>query len=305
MSVVACSCDATSASDDSSTSSLADDFDQARAWRTTERIVAIGPRPSGTAKNADLRDLIVKELEGYGLEPVRETFKVDTTPIGSVTFENVYVDLPGEPRGEDPAPIVVICTHFDTKILPFTFVGANDGASGTAVLLELARVLAKEKGAVTWRLLFLDGEEAIRPQWVDPDNRYGSKHHVAQLKESGLIFRVKGCVLIDLVGDKDLRFHTELNSDRRLLQIFFDAAKANGLGRHVDGKRQEIKDDHLSFMAADIPSVDLIDLTYGPNNSYWHTPEDTLENCSADSLGATGRIVLHGLPAVEEWALKR
>jgi hypothetical protein len=283
--------------------SLAPQFDQDSAWANLERIVAIGPRPSGTMKNQMMRDLIVEQLTDYGLEPVRETFQ-DRTPIGELTFENIYVDLPGRPRGEQSPPMVVLCTHFDTKRMAFPFSGANDGASGTAVLLELARVLATEPGEVTWRVLFLDGEEAVRPQWLDPDNRYGSRHHVRGLQKTGLAARVKACVLIDLVGDKDLRFNTELYSDRRLLELFFDAAKAHGLGRHVDGRSQEIKDDHLSFLAANIPSVDLIDFDYGPSNRYWHTPDDIVDNCSAASLGAAGRILLYGLADLEPWALK-
>ncbi|MEM7308612.1 MAG: M28 family peptidase [Planctomycetota bacterium] len=275
-------------------------FDQARAWSLLERIVAVGPRPSGTPKIEKLIDLMEAELKSYGLAPIRETFE-DKTPIGPLTFTNLYVDLEGETADGSPAPMVVICTHFDTKRMSFPFVGANDGGSGTAVLLELARILAERKAPVTYRLLFLDGEESILPDWRDPDNRYGSRYHVAQLRATGLVHRVKACVLIDLVGDKELRFMTELNSDRRLLAMFFDAAKGAGLGRHVNGRRQEIKDDHLSFMAADIPSIDLIDLDYGPGNRFWHTPDDTLENCSAASLGATGKIVLLGLPAVEEW----
>ncbi len=282
---------------------LAADFDEQRAFALLDRMVAIGPRPAGTAKGKEQRDMIAAELAGYGLAPVREAFEA-RTPIGALQMENIYADVEGAARGGSPPPIVILCTHFDTKRLGFEFIGANDAGSGTAVLLELARVLARERGQVTWRLLFLDGEEAIRPEWVDPDNCYGSRHHAARLKETGLLPRVKACVLLDLIGDRDLRLTTELNSTRELLDLFFDAARNNGYGQHVGGPALEISDDHLPFLAAGIPSVDLIDFVYGPGNRFWHSPDDTLDKVSAASLGVTGRIVLHGLPALEQWAVR-
>jgi hypothetical protein len=299
--LLAPSCDTTAAGH---SEALAADFDQARAYALLERIVALGPRPAGTPKGAEQRDMIAAELASYGLKPVREPFEAKT-PIGPLALENVYADIGGAPRDGSPAPLVILVTHFDTKRLSFAFLGANDAGSGTSVLLELARVLAPKPGPVTWRLLFVDGEESIRPQWVDPDNRYGSRHHAARLKETGELARVKACVLLDLIGDRDLRLTTELNSAKELRDIFFEAARANGLGQHVGGPSMEISDDHLSFLDAGIPSVDLIDFSYGPGNAYWHSPDDTLDKCSADSLGAIGRIVLHGLPALEQWALAR
>jgi glutaminyl-peptide cyclotransferase len=284
--------------------SLAASFDAKRAWLLLERMVAIGPRPAGTAKGKEQRDLIAAELASYGLTPVREPFEAKT-PIGILAMENVYADIEGEARGGAPPPIVVLCSHFDTKRMDFAFLGANDGGSSTAVLLELARVLAKERGKVTWRLLFLDGEEAIRPQWVDPDNCYGSRHHVAELQRTGLLARVKACVLLDLVGDADLALMAELNSDHELLNLVFGAARAHGYAKEVSGSRQQVSDDHLRFREAGIPSIDLIDFEYGPGNRYWHSPDDTLAHCSAASLEATGKIVLHALPALEAWALAR
>jgi hypothetical protein len=289
-----------SASDGVAAPPLADRFDAARAWSLLERIVALGPRPSGTRKNAEQRNLIASELEAAGLTVVREPFR-EHTPIGELSFENLYVDL-GAAAPE--APMIVLATHFDTKRMPFEFVGANDGGSGTAVLIELARVLADREGEVAWRLLFLDGEEAIQPDWIDPDNRYGSKHHARRLEETGQLGRVKAMVLLDLVGDEDLRFLTDLNSTPALLRILFDAARANGLGDHVYGRQQEVLDDHLSFLAKGIPSADLIDLDFGPGNAYWHSADDTLEHCSQASLGVTGRIVLHAVAELEAWALR-
>jgi Zn-dependent M28 family amino/carboxypeptidase len=277
------------------------EFDQERAWKHLEAMVAFGPRPAGSQGAEKTRAYLEAELARYGLTTERETFNADT-PLGPVTMANVVTTVPASTPGPDAenGPIVVLCSHYETKLFEFEFVGANDGGSSTAVLLELARHLARRKSPVTYRIVFLDGEEAMRKSWVDPDNRYGSRHHVDLLVRSGLIERVKACVLLDLVGDKDLRLTDDIYSDPQLKRAFDSAARANGLGAHVGGAQQRVNDDHLSFMAAGVPSVDLIDLDYGPNNDWWHSAEDTLDKCSADSLGAIGRITLLGLPAVEE-----
>lgn len=273
------------------------EFDAARAWSDLERIVGFGQRHSGSDAIESLRQYLEAELRAVGLEPVREAFEAET-PAGPIAFANLYVDLPGR---EPDAPMVILATHFDTKRLGPDFQGANDGGSGTAVLLELARVLAAEPEPrpLTYRLLFLDGEEAVRTYWKDPDNRYGSRHHVMQLMKTGAAQRVSACILLDMVGDENLKLFRESYSDRDLLELFFTAAEENGLGAYVRGPRQEILDDHLSFMMANIPSINLIDFQYGPRNAYWHTSEDTLEHVSAESLGVTGKIVLYGLAALE------
>ena len=282
-------------------------YDSDRAWAHLEKIVGFGPRYSGGKGNADLQKYLQNELTALGLRPVRETF-VDRTPIGPVEFANVYADVPAEPPADGSSPpMVVLVSHFDTKALQFEFQGANDSGSSTAVLLELARCLVgkKDPSPVTYRILFVDGEEALRPTWIGNDNTYGSRHHVARLVESGGIERVKACVVLDMVGDRDLQLTTELNSSPALLDVFFSAAHRIGLGDHVGGWSREINDDHLPFLAAGVPSVDLIDFEYGPYNEYWHTEEDTLEHCSAQSLGIIGRIVLAGLPELEGRILGR
>ena len=275
-------------------------FDASRAWSDLVRIVELGPRPVGSDALESQRKLIEAELSRVGLTPVRETFRAQT-PKGEFEMTNVYADLAAS---APEAPIVILGSHIDTKLLEERFVGANDGGSSTAVLLELARaVTASSPRPVTYRFLFLDGEEALRLDWRGEDNTYGSRHHAKELSQSPIFPRVKAFVLLDLVGDRDLKLTRDSYSDRTLMKIFTDAARQNGLGQHVGGRSEPVKDDHLSFMRVGIPSVDLIDLDYGPNNSFWHTPEDTLDKCSQESLDAIGRIVLHGLPALEAWAL--
>ena len=272
------------------------DFDPALAWKHLETVVGFGVRSTGSEGLTSTREYLMSQLKSYGLTPVLQEF-TDDTPIGVVSFANVYADI-----GPVDRPMVIFCTHIDTKIFDFEFVGANDSGSGTAVLLELARCMADRQAdsKLTYRVLFLDGEESIREQWRDPDNRYGSRHHAQYLVDSGERARVKACVLLDLIGDKDLKLTTESYSDSRLRSIFFKTASKIGLGQHVDGPSREILDDHLSFMAVDIPSVDLIDYEYGANNEFWHDPRDTLENVSQASLDAIGRIVLAALPELEQ-----
>lgn len=291
-------------------------FDADRAWAHLVAQVDIGPRPSGTSGAEENRRLIERELRAVGLEPRRETFVArppSSVGIPSVSMANVVVDLPGR-AGEGGAapPILTFGAHYDTKRkvprdrFDGELVGANDGASGVAVLLEMARILAAgEPRTFTLRLLFLDGEEALRWQWADPDNRYGSREHVRRLKKSGELERTKAFVLLDMVADKRLQLQQELDSDPRILAIFFGAAERNGDRQHVWGPREAIRDDHLSFIEAGIPSVDLIDLHFPDSwNGYWHTPEDNLDHVCKESMKVVGDMVLTALPELERHLLK-
>jgi len=283
---------------------LADRFDAARAWKLLEEQVSIGARHAGSPGAERTRVLIERELSAAGLKPMREAFTAET-PAGSIEMANVWARIPAsdDPQGE--SPVIVLGSHYDTKRVSFPFVGANDGGSSTAVLLELARVLASGPARkVTYHIVFFDGEESLRPYWEDPDNRYGSRHHVDRLERSGELERVRYMVLLDMVGDRDLRLTRDTYSGGELVDAFFEAARANGLGRHVNGARMPVKDDHQSFLEAGVESIDLIDFEYGPQNSWWHTAEDTLDKCSQESLAAIGRIVLLGLPQVERLALR-
>jgi len=282
-------------------------FDAGRAWKDLETICGFGERPSGSAAIEKLRGFLEKELRASGLEPTREAFTAET-PRGPVSFCNLIAELPAPPLPSGaPGPIVVFSAHYDTKWgMPFRFIGANDGGSETAVLLELARALAAHGDAlrVGIRFVFFDGEESVLPEWEGEDNCYGSRHHVRKLQESGLAVRVKAMVLLDMVGDRDLQLTVEQNSDMMLQGAFLGAASRIGLQKHVGGRSQALLDDHIPFLEAGIPAVDLIDFQFGPDNSWWHTKEDTLDKCSRESLEVVGRIVLAGLPGVEELALR-
>ncbi len=282
---------------------VAPKYDGARAWKDMQHIVGLGPRPAGSPALDQLRLFLEAELRKVKLEPKRETFvsKVPTTaatPEGKLTFTNLYADLVSD---QDPkAPIVMVATHMDTKFLP-DFVGANDGGSSTAVVLELARALAASSPRpVTYRFIFFDGEEAVRFTWVNPDNTYGSRHHAHEFSKKADFERLKAVVLLDLVGDKDLRLSPDENSTPWLRKLFDKAITKAGYAKHLGAQPQKLSDDHLPFKALSIPVLDLIDFEYGPINSYWHTSEDTLDKCSEKSITAIGHMTLAGLEALNK-----
>jgi Zn-dependent M28 family amino/carboxypeptidase len=232
-----------------------------------------------------------------GLAPRRESFVAQATPAGDVPMCNVYADLAPKSAAVD-APLVILGSHYDTKRLGPKFVGANDGGSSTAVLLELARILAENPPErLALRFLFLDGEEAFNKQWAGKDNTYGSRHHADAIRSQAALFaRLKAFVLLDLVGDRDLKLTTDRNSTLSLRDLFTAVARENGLAEIVGGFEQEIKDDHLSFRKHNVDAIDLIDLDY----PWWHTDEDTLDKCAPESLGKIGKLVLHAIPRLEE-----
>ncbi|MEZ6004580.1 MAG: M28 family metallopeptidase [Planctomycetota bacterium] len=277
-------------------------FDGARAWRDLGTMVAPGPRHPESPALAAQRDLLKSELEAIGLKVTLEPFesevpRTESTPGGKLHFINLYADLPAE---KADAPLVLLGSHMDTKFLP-DFQGVNDGGSSTAALLELARVLAaSQPRPVAYRFVFFDGEEAVLEHWAGTDNTYGSRFHAFQMTKRAEFERLKAFILLDMVGDKQLGLTIEENSTPALYRLFREAADQAGLGKHWSRHSQRLSDDHLPFLALGIPSIDLIDFEYGPDNEYWHSPEDTLEHCSQESLQAIGDIVRAGLVALEK-----
>ena len=218
---------------------------------------------------------------------------------------NVIAELPGTKK-----EVVILATHYDTKRTSSDarvprnpepeFIGANDGGSSTGAVLELARVLAPTKPEYTLWFVFFDGEEAFI-DWNErngTDNTYGSRHMVSRLSREGNLSNVKTLILLDMVGDSNLDFMRDLQSTQWLVDIIWSAARRVGHGSHFLGNDSAYEDDHVPFVRAGIPAVDLIDFNFGPNNEYWHTKEDTLDKISADSLKVTGDVVIAALPDV-------
>jgi glutaminyl-peptide cyclotransferase len=263
-------------------------FDGARAFTHLEQVAAIGPRTAGSEGAQKTRDYIKQQLSALGLTATEQPFDADT-PVGKVRMVNVSVRLPGGSGDKR----LIIGGHYDTKLFKeFRFVGANDAGSSTAFLIELARVLKDRKNDVPIELLFLDGEEAFG-EW-ESGNTFGSRHYVEAARTAGTLRQIAAFVLVDMIGDKDLVLKREENSTPWLVDIIWSAARKLNRPEFV-AEVTPINDDHLNFLAAGIPSADLIDLDY-PD---WHQEGDTPDKCSPKSLQAVGDVLVAALPGIE------
>jgi glutaminyl-peptide cyclotransferase len=271
-------------------------FDSSRAWEHLRQMVAIGPRPAGSPALDTTRKYIKSQLAAAGVAVADQAWD-EPTPLGPAHMVNLVATIPGA-----RADRIVISGHYDTKVFRNArFVGANDGGSSAALLLEMARALKGRRNPLTIELLFLDGEEAVCLNWDEcgrpgaPDNTYGSRHYVAVGKARGTLAGIKANILVDMVGDRDLRLKRDLNSTSWLTDIVWAAAKRIKLDAYFVAQPTQIEDDHLPFLAAGVPSVDIIDLEFDA----WHTPADNLDAVSARSLQIVGDAILAALPQIE------
>ena len=264
----------------------------ARAMQYVREVVAFGPRPIGSEAHKKLEAYLVAHLKGATVE--HDGF-VASTPDGNFPIHNIIVKFPGAKPGA-----VVIGTHYDTLMSVKNFVGANDGGSGTGLLLELANQLrsAQRSGYSVW-LVWLDGEEAVR-QWSDTDSLYGSRHLAEKWQKDGTITQVKAFLLADMIGDADLNIDRDQNSTPWLENLVYEAASRLGYQSHFFARQLAIGDDHIPFAKAGVPVADLIDFDYGYNNVFWHTTQDTLEKLSPKSLEITGDVLLETVRLLDQ-----
>ena len=269
-------------------------FDSSRAFEHLKQVVALGPRPANSPALQKTREYIKQQLTSIGLSPVEQAFEAQT-PIGPVKMVNISATIKGTAGGPGR---LIFAGHYDTKLFSdFTFVGANDAGSSTAFLLEFARVLKDRKNPLTMEILFLDGEEAFG-EW-DTGNTWGSRHYVEQAEASGDLKNVKAMILVDMIGDKNLTIKRETQSTPWLTDAIWSAARQ--LKRpEFQPDEQTINDDHLPFLQAGVPAVDIIDFQYpDATHVHWHTAGDTLDKVSAQSLQVVGDVLLAALPAIE------
>jgi glutaminyl-peptide cyclotransferase len=271
-------------------------FDSSKAWEHLRQQVAIGPRPSGSPGNVKNREYITKTLAAIGLKTVEQAWTA-TTPIGPIKMVNLIATIPGQRPDR-----IILASHFDTKLFrEFRFVGASDGASSTAALLELARVIkARPRLPFTIELLFLDGEEATG-EWVGTDNTYGSRHYVEVATKAGTLKSIRALVLLDMIGDRNLNIRRETNSTPWLTDLVWNVARRLGHQASFINESMAVEDDHLPFLKAGVPAIDIIDLDYPA----WHTAQDTLDAVSARSLQIVGDVVVAALPEIETRLLKQ
>ena len=274
----------------SSGRSTSSGFDSSRAYEHLRQVVALGPRPAGSPAIERTREYITAQLTSVGVSVVRQPF-VAKTPIGDIQMVNLIATIPGSRQDR-----IAITGHYDTKLFrEFPFVGANDGGSSTAFLIEMARVLKARQNALTIDLIFFDGEEATLRDWGLTDHTYGSQYYVDSGRRAGTLTGLKAMVLVDMIAERSQRFLREANSTDWLTGIIWSTAKKLGHGAVFVDASTPIEDDHIPFLKAGVPSTDIIDLDYPA----WHTPADTLDQTSARSLQVVGDVVLASLPLIE------
>jgi len=220
--------------------------------------------------------------------------------VGAGAIRNVEIVIPPTIRnttqGTD-GDFIVIGAHHDTKML-FNepgFAGANDGASGVGALLAMARACVGHMQTHSLpceiRFVFFDGEEALY-DYTENDGLVGSRAYVDMLRKDGDLKKCRAMILLDMIGDKDLHVELAGNSTPELAKSVLKAAKDLGDADKFSAGTTPMLDDHLPFLQAGIPAVDLIDFSFGPDNRYWHTKEDTMDKISAESIGTAADVAL-------------
>jgi glutaminyl-peptide cyclotransferase len=261
--------------------------DAARAMQYTKEIVAFGPRWDGSKGMDQVRGYLQAKLKADAVE--EDAFVAETT-VGKIPMRNIVVKFPGTKDG-----IIVLASHYETNywLRNINFVGANDGAATTGLLLALADQLRGKKldGYSVW-IALLDGEESMTRQWNSDDALWGSRHLARKWKDDGTSKKVKAFLLADMIGDADLGVYRDENSTAWLESLVLQAATRLGYQSHFFATTTSVEDDHLPFARAGMPVADLIDLDYGYNNSFHHTAQDTVDKLSVESLKISGDVIL-------------
>src|SRR5499425_346105 len=196
-------------------------FDGAKAYGHVAKLVNFGPRPAGSQAILSTQDYISSQLSSSGCTVDTDSFSADT-PAGRLPMKNIVAKIQGEHQG-----IILLATHYDTKRLD-NFVGADDGGSSTGVMLEMARKMCGSRPRYSIWIAFFDGEEAVRKEWQDPDNRYGSRQMAAKMAASGDLKKIRAMILADLVGGKSLGIRKEQNSTKELTDLIWATASRLG-----------------------------------------------------------------------------
>jgi Zn-dependent M28 family amino/carboxypeptidase len=270
-------------------------FNGAKALEYASQFVAIGPRWPTSPGHVKAEEFLRGQFKHDQLE--EDAFTANT-PIGPVAMRNFIVRFPGKKDG-----VIVLATHYETNywLRNINFVGANDGGSTTGLLMAIAEQLRaqtaggkKLDGYSVW-LLFDDGEESIESTWTDSDSLYGTRHLASKWARDGTLGKIKAFILADMIGDKDLDIQHETQSTDWLVALVRQAAKKFGYERYFFQTEDLIEDDHLPFVERGVPSIDIIDINYGPNRSYHHTAKDTMDKISAKSLTIDGDVFMEAI----------
>jgi hypothetical protein len=270
-------------------------FNASRAMQYVKEIVAYGPRPIGSEHHKKVEAYILTHVRGDNSE--LDDFEI-TTAEGRFPVHNIIAKFPGTRAG-----IIVIASHYDTNwpLRNQAYVGANDGASSSALLLEIANQLRGKKrdGYSVW-LLWDDAEESMKLPWDDNESLYGVRHLAQKWKEDGTIKNLKAFVLEDMIGDADLNIERDQVSTPWLEDLIYQAATQVGYQSHFFKREMAVTDDHVPFLERGVPSADLIDFDYGYNNVFWHTTQDTVDKISPKSLAIVGMVTLEAVRLLDQ-----
>ncbi len=265
-------------------------FDGQLAYHYALKAAAFGPRSPTSAAHAKLLAWLEHELNGTAWRAQRFTAQ---TPDGPLSMTNLIARFPGKTPGT-----IVLAGHYDTLSHRPEFVGANDGGSSTGILLALAQHFRLHPpSGPSIRIVWLDGEEAIHA-WVGHDHTYGSRHLAHTWTNNGSIEKIRALIVLDMIGDRDLGIARQLNGTPWLMDLVCSEAKRIGAGDAFCNYALDVSDDDHPFRTAGAPAIDLIDFHYGPDNAYWHTPQDTPDKLSPQSFQIVGAVVLATIKAL-------
>jgi Zn-dependent M28 family amino/carboxypeptidase len=289
---------AASAQADTSGASLHERFNSQQAYAYTAQVAGFGERWPGSPGHKKTEDLIRQVLQKDGARIEADDFTA-ATPRGPIAVQNIIgkFNVSTDPKQE----IFILAGHYDT-LFQKGFIGANDGGSSTAILLSFADALAAQKPGQKTRmqiwLVWTDLEEAIN-SFTGDDGLYGSRHLAQKLAANGIRSRIRGFFLLDMIGDKQLGVARETESNRRLQDFIARAAGQLGYGQYFFQYDVGIIDDHVPFINAGIPAVDVVDARFGrmgpafdSMGEFHHANTDTMDKVSQRSLEVVGRTIL-------------
>lgn len=270
----------------------------------TKQFLDVAPkRYNGSPGHAAAEQFIQSHFKP---EAAKGNFETDqftaNTPAGQQTMRNFVVKYPGKKDGA-----IVLVTHYETNypLRNINFVGANDGACTTALLIAIGQYLRKNppQGYGVW-LVFDDGEEAVK-QWSESDSLYGTRHLAAKWAADGTLRRIKAVLIADMIGDKDLDILEEQQSTPWLRAIFRQAAVNTRHTANVFTQQNSEEDDHMPFLERGVPSLDVIDIDYGPHTAstpdgWHHTAKDTIDKLSAQSLQTSADLFLETIRLIDQ-----
>lgn len=252
-------------------------------------MVAFGPRTSGSPEIQKVRDWIENKVVSMSLTLQKRPFMAKT-PKGLVKMVNLSYMIPGTKHDEH----IVLLAHYDSKVFTnIKFVGANDAASSVSLLLALTPQIQKMQLPFDVQVVFVDGEEAF-VEWKFSDSLYGSRQMAQDIRG----VKIKAMIVVDMVADKNLTFIRSRGSNEKLLGYLEQSLKEMNQPEKLDSEWSYVMDDHTPFVEMGIPTLHLMDFTFGGNASpgpLWHTEKDDMDHISAESLATTGEVIVRVL----------